>query len=66
MAEHPTNDVDSDELPKDLGSLTPGYRRALWIVALLNVAYACVEVVASSAGRSEALKAVRAGPASPA
>lgn len=62
MAEHPTNDVDSDELPKDLGSL----RRALWIVALLNVAYACVEVVASFAGRSEALKAVRAGPASPA
>lgn len=51
------DDVDSDEVPKDLSRATPAYRRALWIVALINLGYACVEVVASFTGRSEALKA---------
>ena len=50
-------DADSDDLPKSLGSVSPGYRRALWIVVLLNIGYACVEIGASFKGRSEALKA---------
>ena len=51
------NAEDEDELPKDLGKVSSGYRRALWIVAALNVGYACIEAVASFAARSEALKA---------
>ena len=37
---------DSDDaLPKDLGHIAPAYRRALWIVLLLNVGYGLVEIV---------------------
>lgn len=57
MSDDPKSEEDDDELPKDLGSITSAYRRALWIVVLLNVGYAGVEVVASLTGRSEALKA---------
>lgn len=48
---------DDDELPKDLTHLAPGYRRALWIVVLLNVGYGAVEMVGGFIAGSQALKA---------
>jgi Co/Zn/Cd efflux system component/copper chaperone CopZ len=48
---------DDDELPKDLSHITPAYKRALWIVVLLNVGYGLVEVVAGFIAGSQALKA---------
>lgn len=48
---------DGDELPKDLGHITPGYKRALWIVVLLNVGYGLVEIVGGFLAGSQALKA---------
>ena len=42
---------------KDLSHITPVYRRALWIVVLLNVAYGVVEIVAGFFANSQALKA---------
>ncbi|ACG80215.1 Co/Zn/Cd efflux system component (plasmid) [Phenylobacterium zucineum HLK1] len=49
--------ADPDELPKDLSHITPAYRRALWIVVLINVGYGLVEIVAGFVARSQALKA---------
>ncbi len=49
--------ADEDELPKDLSHITPAYRRALWIVVLINVGYGLVEIVAGFVARSQALKA---------
>lgn len=46
-----------DELPKDLSHVTPSYRRALWIVVLLNVGYGIIEIVAGYFAGSQALKA---------
>jgi cation diffusion facilitator family transporter len=46
-----------DDGPKDLTHTTPTYRRALWIVALLNVGYGVVEMVAGFIAASQALKA---------
>lgn len=48
---------DDDELPKDLSRITPAYRRALWIVVLLNVGYGVVEMVGGFLAGSQALKA---------
>ncbi len=48
---------DDDELPKDLSHITPAYRRALWIVVLLNVGYGLVEMVGGFLSGSQALKA---------
>lgn len=48
---------EDDELPKDLSQVTPAYRRALWIVVILNVGYGVVEIVAGFAAGSQALKA---------
>lgn len=48
---------DSDAIQKDLSPITPGYRRALWTVILLNVGYGLVEVVAGFIARSQALQA---------
>ena len=48
---------DDDELPKDLSHITPAYRRALWIVVVLNAGYGVVEIIAGFLGRSQALKA---------
>jgi Co/Zn/Cd efflux system component len=31
---------DDDDLPKDMAHITPGYRRALWIVVALNISQA--------------------------
>lgn len=50
-------DGDADELPKDLSHITPGYKRALWIVVLLNVGYGAVEAAGGFMSGSQALKA---------
>jgi Co/Zn/Cd efflux system component/copper chaperone CopZ len=41
----------------DVGRVSPAYRRALWIVAALNLGYGVVETGAGFASRSQALKA---------
>lgn len=48
---------DDDDLPKDLAHITPAYRRALWIVVLLNVGYGLVEMIGGFFADSQALKA---------
>jgi Co/Zn/Cd efflux system component/copper chaperone CopZ len=48
---------DDDDLPRDLSSVTPAYKRALWIVVLLNVGYGAVEMVGGFLSGSQALKA---------
>lgn len=52
-----TTHDDDDDLPKDLSQITPSYRRALWVVILLNVGYGLVEGVAGFTARSQALQA---------
>ena len=49
--------ADDDDLPKDLSHITPAYRRALWIVVLLNVSYGIVEIIGGFIAASQALKA---------
>ena len=53
----PDTDGEDDELPKDLSHITPAYKRALWIVVLLNVGYGVIEVVGGFLADSQALKA---------
>ena len=48
---------DDDDLPKDLAHITPAYRRALWIVVLLNMGYGLAEIVGGLIADSQALKA---------
>ena len=48
---------DDDDLPKDLSHITPAYKRALWIVVVLNVGYGLVEIVGGFMAGSQALKA---------
>lgn len=48
---------DDDDLPKDLSHITPAYRKALWIVVLLNVGYGIFEMVGGFIADSQALKA---------
>lgn len=50
-------DDDDDELPKVLSHIAPGYKRALWIVVLLNVGYGLIEMVGGFISGSQALKA---------
>lgn len=50
-------DDDDDDLPKDLAHVTPAYRRALWIVVVLNLGYGIVETVGGFLSDSQALKA---------
>lgn len=50
-------DGDIDDLPKDLAHITPAYKRALWIVILLNIGYGVVEAVGGFISGSQALKA---------
>jgi Co/Zn/Cd efflux system component/copper chaperone CopZ len=45
---------DLDDVPSHL---TPAYRRALWIVVLLNVGYGLIEIVGGVLSDSQALKA---------
>jgi len=47
----------ADDLPKDLSKLTPGYKRALWIVVVLNLGYGLVEMVGGFFAESQSLKA---------
>ncbi len=48
---------DDDDLPKDLSHITPAYKRALWIVVLLNAGYGVVQMAAGYLAGSQALKA---------
>lgn len=48
---------DNDDLPKDLSHITPAYRKALWVVVLLNVGFGLVEMVGGFLSDSQALKA---------
>jgi Co/Zn/Cd efflux system component/copper chaperone CopZ len=47
---------DDDKIP-DLSHVTPAYKRALWIVVLLNAGYGVVEIVGSFLAGSQALQA---------
>ncbi|ARC38930.1 cation transporter (plasmid) [Paracoccus yeei] len=49
-------DEDDDKIP-DLSHVTPAYKRALWIVVLLNVGYGVIEIVGSFLAGSQALQA---------
>lgn len=51
------NEGDLDDLPKDLSHITPAYKRALWIVIVLNVGYGLIEMVGGFLAGSQALKA---------
>jgi len=48
---------DDDDLPKDLSHITPAYRKALWLVVLLNVGFGLVEIIGGFLADSQALKA---------
>lgn len=54
---HAGSDDDDDDLPKDLAHITPDYKRALWIVVLLNVGYGLIEMAGGFIAGSQALKA---------
>jgi len=49
-------DEDDDKVP-DLSHVTPAYKRALWIVVLLNAGYAVVEIVGGFLAGSQSVKA---------
>lgn len=51
-----SGDDDDDRIP-DLSHVTPAYKRALWIVVLLNVGYGIVEAAGSFLAGSQALQA---------
>lgn len=46
-----------DELSGDFAHIAPGYKRALWIVVLLNLGYGAVEMFGGFISGSQALKA---------
>lgn len=48
---------DDDELPKDLSHITSAYKRALWIVVVLNVGYGIAEMIGGFLADSQALRA---------
>ncbi|MEW6639827.1 MAG: cation diffusion facilitator family transporter [Pseudomonadota bacterium] len=49
-------DEDDDQIP-DLSHVTPAYKRALWIVVLLNAGYGVVEIVGGFLAGSQSVKA---------
>jgi Co/Zn/Cd efflux system component/copper chaperone CopZ len=49
--------IDDDDALPDLSHVTPAYRRALWIVVLLNVGYGVAELIGGFLARSQAVKA---------
>ena len=51
------DDEDDDDRVPDLSHVTPAYKRALWIVVLLNVGYGVIEVGGSFLAGSQALQA---------
>lgn len=48
---------DDDERIPDLSHVTPAYKRALWIVVLLNAGYGVIELAGGLLAGSQALKA---------
>ena len=50
------DDDDDDRIP-DLSHVTPAYKRALWIVVLLNVGYGVVQIGGSFLAGSQAVQA---------
>lgn len=46
-----------DDQPAGLSHITPAYKRALWIVIILNVGYGLIEMVGGFLSGSQALKA---------
>lgn len=48
---------DDDDALRDLSHVTPAYRRALWIVVVLNVGYGVAELIGGFLARSQAVKA---------
>lgn len=57
LAKVRASEADDDDLPADLSHVTPAYKRALWIVVLINVGYGLIEIFAGFAADSQALKA---------
>lgn len=51
------DDGDDDDSIPDLTHVTPAYKRALWVVVLLNVGYGLIEIVGGFLAGSQALKA---------
>ncbi len=52
-----TQKDDCCELPDDLSGISSSYKRALWIVVLLNLGFGIAEMVGGFAAGSQALKA---------
>lgn len=52
-----SDDADDDDKIPDLSHVTPAYKRALWIVVLLNAGYGVIEIVGSFLAGSQALQA---------
>lgn len=52
-----STDAGDEGVPRGLSHVTSAYRRALWIVVLLNLGYGSVEAVAGFVADSQALKA---------
>lgn len=52
-----SEDADDDDKIPDLSHVTPAYKRALWIVVLLNAGYGVIEIVGSFLAGSQALQA---------
>ena len=50
-------DSDDDHHIPDLSHVSPAYKRALWIVVLLNAGYGIIEIGGSILSRSQALQA---------
>jgi Co/Zn/Cd efflux system component len=50
-------ETGDDEQPAALSHITPAYKRALWIVIILNVGYGLIEMVGGFLSGSQALKA---------
>lgn len=48
---------DGSELPKSLAHINPAYKRALWIVIVLNAGYGVAEMIGGFLAGSQALKA---------
>lgn len=48
---------DSDDKVPELSHVTPAYKRALWIVVLLNVGYGLIEIVGGFIAGSQSVKA---------
>lgn len=57
IEESRTGDPDDDDKIPDLSHVTPAYKRALWIVVLLNAGYGIIEIGGSILSRSQALQA---------